>query len=303
MLFIIAILMVVVGALFMFVDVLIPLTVPVGSYQELATLLMSTLPLQLMGLVLFIIGMIIIYYRAHPFSVFFDLPNSKIVPLIHSRNSDLDPDACILKGTRMDLELIRAKNKVFKDAGGSFRLMGHGCRRTYENIAFTVPDWLSSFFHKVKENYNVGNSDEFHMLRDALKGLRQPGSYLNELGVVEKIPCIEEQLGKIKLLEPVLNDPDKRSYLLGLPFRGLQQLEYMLYDGVTHNGDGVSLFIDSATPNDIDVLEHQTFLNDRDREKIYSDTTNVDWGKIGPWMVMLILIGVVAAIMLKGAFG
>jgi hypothetical protein len=303
MIFAVSILLMIAGAIMLFIDVLVPFMIPVGTYEQLVSQLIGTVPIQLMGMVLFFVGLVVLAVRGIPLSMFMDLPNSKIVPLVHSRIADRDPDAQFLKGKRLDLETIKAKNKIFKDAGGGFRIMGHSCRRTYETIGFTVPDWLSSYFHEIKEAFMVKNSDEWRELSDALKGIKQPGNYLNELGIVEKTPSLEEQLKSIKVLEPVVNDPDKLSYLVGLGWRNLQKLELQLYDGICHNGDGVELFIDSATPNELDVLEHQTFLNDKDRDRNYADVSPVDWGKIGPWIIMIILIGVVAAIMLQGAFG
>ncbi len=303
MIFLLGIVLMLIGMIMLFTDVIVPFIIPVMSYEQLVAELIGTVPIQLMGLVLFIVGLIVVSARGMPLSMFMELPNSKIVPLLHSRIADRDPDACFMKGKRLDLEIIKAKNKLFKDAGGGFRIMGHSCRRTYETIGFTVPDWLSSYFHEVKGKFDIKNSDEWRDLRKALKGIREPGKFLNKLGIPETIPSLEEQIKDIPMLESVVNDPVKLKVLIDMGWRSVQKLELLLFDGICHNGDGVELFIDSATPNELDVLEHQTFLNDKDRDRNYTDVTPVDWGRVAPWIVMIILIGTISAVMLQGAFG
>jgi hypothetical protein len=74
-----------------------------------------------------------------------------------------------------------------------------------------------------------------------------------------------------------------------------------LFDGITHNGDEVELFIDSATPNEQDVLEHQTFLNEMDRMRRYRDRGEVNWGQYVIPFVFLLIGAALAFMMLKGA--
>lgn len=279
---------------------------PYLTIMQLVETYSTLFPIRLMGLVFIIIGLIVLAVRIVPLNLgmFMDLPSSKVVPLLHSRVRGSDPDAKFLKGKRMDLEIIRAKNKLIKDAGGGFRIGGHSCRRTYETIGFTVPDWVSNFFHVLKTEFGLRNSDEFRELLENLRSLKEPGvSHLSETGDVIKNPSLDEQLRDIKLLKPLMEDYKFRKNFLDLGWKKLKNLDLLLFDGVSHNGEDIELFIDSATPNELDVLEHQTFINEIDRNRRYTDPGEVNWAKYVPWMVFLLLAGVIAAIMLQGAFG
>jgi hypothetical protein len=238
--------------------------------------------------------------------MFMDLPSSKIVPLIHSRVRGRDPDAKFIKGKRVDLEIIRAPHKVFKDAGGGFRILGHSCRRTYETIGFTVPDWISEYFNKLKNKYCIRNSDEWRQLRQDLLELNPNQKCIETLpdgSEIERLATKEEQLREIKYLEPIMNDPEKKQELLDMNWQQLQRMEELLFDGVVHNGEEVELFIDSATPNEQDILERQTFVNELERHNRYKDPGELNFGKWVPTIIILILVATVCAILLQGAFG
>jgi len=281
---------------------------PVMDVYQLVAVQSMTFPIRLMGLVFCFVGIFVLAVRIIPggLGMFMELPTDKIVPCIHSRVRGKDPDAKFLKGTRVDLEVIRAKNKVFKDMGGAFRILGHGCRRTYETIGFTVPDWVSAFFSNVRKKYGIHNSDEWKELRKGLLALspdRKLEETLPDGSKIERVATKEEQLQDIELLERVMNDPDKKKDLLDMDWKELRGMEELLFDGVTHNGEEVELFIDSATPNEQDILERQTFINELERHNRYKDPGEIDFAKYIPWIAFLILIAVVAAIMLQGAFG
>jgi len=281
---------------------------PAVDVFQLAAVYSMTFPIRLMGLVFCFVGVFVLSVRIIPggLGMFMELPSEKIVPLIHSRVRGRDPDAKFMKGTRVDLEVIRAKGKIFKDMGGGFRILGHGCRRTYETIGFTVPDWLSAFFSSVKSKYGIHNSDEWKELREGLLALSPDRKLVETLPdgrEMERVASKEEQLRDIELLDRVMNDPEKRNVLLGMSWRELRGMEELLFDGVTHNGEEVELFIDSATPNELDILEKQTFMNQMERHNRYKDPGEIDFAKYIPWIAFLILIAVVAAIMLQGAFG
>lgn len=284
---------------------------PASTVLQLANIYSLTFPIRIMGVMFFIIGVMVLAVRIVPsgLSMFMDLPNSKLVPLIHSRVKDRDPDAKFMKGRRVDLEIIRAPNKTFKDAGGGFRIMGHSCRRTYETIGFTVPDWLSEYFHRIREKYNIKDSDEWRELKKKLKELDENKTVTQEITIdgkketYEKKLSKEEQLKNIECLQSVMNDPYKKKVLLDMDWDELRQLEELLFDGKTHNGDDVELFIDSATPNEQDVLERQTFVNELERHNRYKDPGEINFGKWVPYIIIMILVSTVCAIMLQGAFG
>jgi len=307
MIFAFSVMFILLGMLFLISDWFFPAT----DAATLASVYSLTFPIRLMGLMLLIIGLIVIAVRLvpHGLNLFMDLPSEKMVPLIHSRVRGKDPDAKFMRGRRVDLEIIRAKNKVFKDVGGGFRIMGHSCRRTYETIGFTVPDWLSAYFQKIRDKYLVRNSDDWRDLRESLKGLDENKTVTKSIqidGISQEITSKvskEAQLREIKYLEPIMNDPEKKKALLDMDWNALRRMEELLFDGIVHNGEEVELFIDSATPNEQDILERQTFLNEMERHKRYKDPGEFDFGKWVPTIIILILITTVCAILLQSVFG
>jgi len=286
MLFGLGMLFLILGLLFSSFDMFLP------SYP--IELMLLVFAMRIFGLMFSFLGLILIGIRgiSTGANIWMDLPSDKWINLIHSHIRGSDPDAKFMRAKRLDLETIKCKNKLFKDVGGGFRIAGHSCRRTYETIGFTVPDWLSAYFHNIKEKYGLTNSDEFRELKTKLKLLTDP----------KKPPFtnIEDQLKEITLLKPIMADEEKKQKLLNMSLKELKNLEYVFYDGVTHNGDGVELFIDSATPNEIDLLEGQTFLNEMERQKNYKNRGQTDWVKYMPWLIIMMFAAVIVIMILKG---
>lgn len=260
-----------------------------------AVFLVLVVGLRVLGMMFLFIGIILIGARmiGTEIGMWFELPSNKWINLIHSHIRGTDPDTHFLRAKRLDLETLRSKKKLFKDVGGSFRIAGHSCRRTYETIGFTMPDWLSDYFHRIKITYGLKNSDEFKELKDKLKKLENP--VLNTLA-----PSLEDQLKNIDLLKPIMNDEKRKNVLLNMPFEQLKNLEMVFYDGISHNGDDVELFIDSATPNELDVLEGQTYINEMERSRNYRDRGQSDWTKYIPWMIMFMFACVIIILIAKG---
>jgi hypothetical protein len=286
MLVAIGIIFLMLGILFSSFDIFLP------TYTQ--EMLMMIFAMRIFGMMFEFLGLVIIGARAFGTgaNIWMDLPSDKWINLIHSHIRGKDPDAKFMKARRLDLETLKCKNKLFKDVGGGFRIGGHSSRRTYETIGFTMPDWLSEYFHKVKEDFGLTNSDEFRALKTALKLLTDP----------KKPPfkSIEEQLKEIELLKPIMKDEVNKHALLDMDINKLKNLEYIFYDGITHNGDEVELFIDSATPNEIDLLSGQTILNELRRNINYNKGQGTDWGKWMPWLIVLMIGAVVAMMILKG---
>jgi len=91
--------------------------------------------------------------------------------------------------------------------------------------------------------------------------------------------------------------------LLDMDIDDLRDMTELFFDGATHHGEEVEHFIESSTPNELDALEKQTYLNDMMRERNYTDPGEVNWAKWVPILGFLLLTGAIAAIMIKGAFG
>lgn len=280
---------IVLGTVILSLDLMLPY-ISVTTQQFLANHSVIWM-LELMGIVFVVIGLAVIFIRISQTGIgmFLDLPNSRVVPLIHSRSQGKDPDASFVRGKRQDLEIIRVKNKIFKDAGGGFRIAGHGCRRTYETIGFTVPEWVSEYFAQVRRTYGIKNSKEYKQLRKALVNIKDGEP-------------LDPQLRAIPLLAPIMNDQERRWELTKYTPKQIREMEVLLYDGVTHSGEEVENFIQTATPNEMDVLEHQTFINQMERMRRYRDKG--DYSGLAKWafpLVMLFLGAALAFMMIKGA--
>jgi len=273
------------GVSMMMLDVFVPIQLPLA--------IMFTM--KIMGLGFFAIGMMILGGRIMVTGVgpFIEIPNTQRVILMHQRRGK-NPNTKFLTAQLDDLEYIRSKNKIFKDTGGGFRIAGHDVRRTHEMISFDIPEWLSQYFYQVKDRYGTHNSEEWKELRNELKNLKQP---------LEGVMTMEQQLNRIKLLKPIMDNPVKKKVILDMELEDLQNMTELTYaDGITHHGEEVEEFIESATPNELSVLEKQKYLNDKMEEKHYKEPGEVNWGKFVPYILMLMLGGAIAVAIIAGVF-
>ena len=249
---------------------------------------------RMLGIVFIIVGLMLILSRGFGTGAFhiMELPKNGRVLLFHQRKGK-NPNTTILQGKLKDLEYIKTKKKIFKDTGNGFRIAGHDCRRTHEMIAFDIPDWLGEWFSQIKQDFNVHNKKDLDELYDGLDKLQ---------------PCDTEeealsQLNNIDCLKPLLKDEQKKQWFLNLEFDDLVNLRLQLFDGQVVRMEDVEEFIESATPNELDALVKQEYLNDVMREKNYSDPGEMNWMKWIPAFGFLLLCGAIAAIIVQGAFG
>ena len=249
---------------------------------------------RMLGLVFLIVGIMLLLSRGFATGSFYlmDLPKNGRVLLFHQRKGK-NPNTTIIPGKLKDLEYIKTKKKIFKDTGNGFRIAGHDCRRTHEMIAFDIPDWLGEWFSKVKHDFNVKNKTDLYELYNGL----------NELCIDDSEEETLRKLNSIDCLKPLLMDDKKKQYFANLGFDDLVNLRLQLFDGQVVRMEDVEEFIDSATPNELDALVKQEYLNDVMREKNYSDPGEMNWMKWIPAFGFLLLCGAIAAIILQGAFG
>ena len=249
---------------------------------------------KMIGIGIAAIGIMILGARIYQTGVgpFIEIPNTKRVILMHQRRGN-NPNTYFMTAKLEDLEFIRTKNKVFKDTGGGFRVAGHDVRRTHEVVCHDIPEWLSQYFYQIKQRYGITDSIEFKELRQKLMDLKPP---------IPGVMSIEQQLEQIKLLKPVMDNEQNRKELLKLNFLQLQKMEEILYDGVVHHGEEAETFIESATPNELDALEKQKFLNDKMEEKHYRAVGEHNIGQwIGP-ALLLMVGGAIAVAIIAGTF-
>lgn len=275
---------IVIGLILLSIDVFIPFPFP----------LPFIITFKMLGIGMAAIGLMILGARISQTGVgaFLDIPNTKRVILMHERRGKHSPNTFFIPAKLDDLEYIRAKNKIFKDTGGGFRIAGHDVRRTHEMIGFDIPEWLSDYFYQIKQKFGTNDIKEIHILKKALMELRPPVPGMD----------MEDQLRSIKLLKPIMDDPTRKQILLDMKLNELRNMEQLLFDGEIHHNDEVEKFIESATPNEISVLEKQKFLNEKMEEKHYRDVGEHNIGQwIGP-VLLLMVGGAIAAAIVAGVF-
>lgn len=291
MIFAICILLIFLGMMATTMDLFIPITPATGTLIALSNMT---------GLMFIVLGAIILGIRGHQsrMTPFFDMPSTGHTINFHHRRGK-NPNVSIEKGKLLDLEYIKAKNKIFKDTGGGFRLAGHDCRNTYETIPFDIPHWVSDYFYQLKTVSGIRDSEDFYILIESLRTLKRPMTDDPYKQQVE----LEKQLDDIELLKPILNDYDKKMALLDMGYDRLKRLEFICVDGFTHHCEEIEDFIDAATPNELDALIKQEFLNDHMQEANYKEPGhNFDYSNLVPIAVGM-FIAALATIVLMSYFG
>jgi len=260
MIFGMCILLIFLGTMGLSMDLFVPIT-------DMATAQLVGI-MNMFGLMFTIVGLIVLAVRGYQTTMvgFFDLPKANSTMNFHHRRGN-NPNVFVQKGKLIDLEYIKSKNKIFKDTGGGFRIAGHDCRNTYETICFDIPNWLSDYFYQLKQKTGIRNSDEFTKLACQLRRLKKPVS----MNSYDERKQLETQLKDIELLEPIMNDHEKSKKFLDMGFDKIKRLELLCIDGITHHSEEVEDFIEGATPNELDALTKQQYLNDQMKARNYKE--------------------------------
>jgi hypothetical protein len=288
MIFIICIIMIFMGAMLSGINLFIPIV----DNATMQIVLLSNM----FGLMFIIVGVLVLAVRGMQtgINVFFDIPNAKKVILFHHRRGK-NPNVALYTGKLLDNEYIKIKGKIFKDMGYGFRLSGHDCRSTHENISFDVPEWMFDYFSKLKLLTGVTNSIDRYNLAKALSSISKP--LFNDKGMLER------ELKNIELLEPIMKDENKKNVLLGMGYDNIRNLSILCCDGVSHSHGELEEFIDCATPNDIDTLVKQKTLNEQLKTQNYRDPgSSFNYERLIPIFIAL-FIGILGAIVFLSYMG
>lgn len=241
------------------------------------------MPLRVMGICLIAIGAIVLIIRIFQTTtnVIIEPSGAKRVVLIHRRRGGRGK---FMRGRLGDLEHIFAKNKVFKDTGGGFRLGGHDFKFTQETVSHDIPEWASDWVHTIKLKYGVNDLIELRGLYNNLK----------------KITTIHDVL-KISELRELLKNPDKRKAILDTSLDDIKHLAEMVYDGTSINMDDYERFQESAAPNDLDTLMGQNFVHRELQFRHYNPAGSVNWATLAITFTIIIVGGALAFLMITGA--
>lgn len=282
MLYVICILLIIVGMVLSSIGITLP-------FYLNENMIIINFVMDIIGMILIVIGSVVLSSRISSTGVgaLLSLPRPDRIILIHKFVRGKDPDAKIIQGKRLSQEYIRYKNHLFKDIGGGFRIGGHSCRLSFETIGFTIPDWLIDYMNKMREKYNIKNSAEYL-------------DFIERLKKIDKNKNLEQQLRDIPNLKPLLDDPEKRNYLLSLSYDDLMKLEELCIDGKTHNIEDVSnIFINVMTPVEMDAQARTEYLRLLETTRNYRSAMTSDYFKYIFWLFMGIFIMVIVIIALK----
>jgi len=252
---------------------------------------MFSIYMRMIGSVICILGGVLLTWRliqtkAH---LFLPLPRQDRKIGIHKRR---DGTASFLPLKMIDLEHLTAKNKLFKNTGGNFRIAGHDVFLTDETLGYTKPIWLGEYFHSIKNKYGIQNRKQLLSLAEKLRKLQAPSVEIKD-GRPVVHNSLEEQLSSIEELHDIMQDPEKRQVLLNMPLYDLQNMAEHLYDGRTVHLEDVEQFVEGAAPNDLDTLVDQTVTHRTLQFRAYNPYER-DWGKWALYFVMILIGGAVA---------
>jgi len=214
--------------------------------------------------------------------------------------------AKFIKGWLTDLELIRAKNKIFKDTGGGYIIAGHDVRHTHETLGHDLPENIAQYIYKIKKKYMVDDLPELMALAKKLGGIQEKKKVKEKIIVdgVEKdyeaTLSIKEQLEKIPELDAAMANPETKEELLSMTARDLQKMSEYLFDGETVHYEDFENFVDSVSPNELESFMNQHVSHRIMQAKAYSLTGQTDWAKYVLPITILFIGGALAWQMLSG---
>ena len=250
--------------------------------------------MKIVGMMLIIMGAVILGARIMQTGAdaFVDMPSKNNTILIHSRRGK-NPNASILKGKLLDLEFIKVKRKLFKDTGGGVRICGHDVRFTHETISHDIPQWLGQYLHQIKNRYGIHNNHDLKTLYEQLQKLKPP---------LPGVITLEDQLNRIKELDPVMKDIEKRKKLLELKYDEIKNMTENIWDGKVIHMEDAEDFIESAPPNELDSYVTQEAAHTLMRIKRYNDPGEINWGQWVPIVLVLLVGGAIAVAIIYGVF-
>ena len=264
-----------VGCFLMLADVFIP-----GFFVPIVAV-----SIRYLGMILIWTGILV--YLGRNFStganLLVDLPDPRRTLLLHIGNSS----AKLVKSIKGELNslIVRGRNRMrVKDMGDSINVAGHDLQISCQTVGFTLPLWLLDLIDRWKKRYGVRNKEEFLKVYNTLRSIRDDDPSF----------VIEEKLGSIDVLKPVLSDSVKRKELLSLSPGQLRNMSELLFDGRTVNVKSYLDWDESANPYDNESIISRTLAHRAEQRSSYRFAGGVDWGKIAVPLAVILIAGAIA---------
>jgi len=166
----------------------------------------------------------------------------------------------------------RSGNMNIKDMGECINVAGHDLVITTQDDGHTVPLWLCDLIDKWKKRYGIKNEKELYELYDKISNIT---SYAD--------------LDKIKILEPVMKDPEKRRLILDLSIDELREMKERLFDARTVNVKSYLGWAEGATPYDNESLIESEVAHHRAQDNSLRYIGGMDLAKLAPTIVLLMI--------------
>jgi len=266
MIFAMFLLLSMIGMFLLGIDIFMPIPMPF-----LLVFTFRILGAALIGIGVCILSIRIVQTGVH---LFINPVKPRRVILLHQRRGK-NPNAFFLPGRLEELEHISARNKLFKDTGGGFRIAGHDVRRTHETICHDIPEWLGQYFYQVSKKYGVEDIEELETIYNAIKNMKS----------LETLKAI---------IDPdIVNDEEKWKEIEKMDINDVRNLSELLYTGQIIHMEDAENFISSATPNELDTYVNQKWSHKLMQTKTYGAPGYVDWAK---WIPILVVLFIGAAI-------
>jgi hypothetical protein len=255
--------------------------------------------IQLMGAMFIGIGIIVLVVRDHATGggYWMDLPHVDHTICIHSQiaNKRLDPNAKFIVAKDIGLGLLKAKNKVFKDTGGGFRIAGHDVRRTHEKLAADIPEWAGQYFYQIKQKWKCSNEEEMKEMYDILRKIKPP---------IPGVMSILDQLGMHKIFYEALQDPVSKAHIEKMSIDDIHNMTEYLFDAETVHMEDVEYFINLAKPNELDTwIDQEVTRGERERKTYRDPAKKIDWNSIALPLGIFFILAILGTVILLSYLG
>ena len=238
--------------------------------------------MRLIGLMLIWLGPVMYLMRSYNTGAahLITNPDSRYTNVINEGQSG----GTIIRMKKDLLNTLRYKDKRYRDMGEALKVAGHDFQIASETQFPTFPIWLMDWIDQV----HTATGAENH-------------SQLKQLWKELKLITSHDDLWKIKLLSPLLTDPEKRKALWDIPIEDLRQLRFSIYDGRTITIKPYLDWFENSNAYDVESIIGKTISHRMKQNASYTQSMALDIAKYAlPIFIILIGVGVAFKFMQGG---